>query len=339
MSSSKMIGKVAIATDCEPDDWLAIILCAKLGLTIDTFIAGEGNANIKYHCLTHVAKLLAPSAKIICGMDSDRRGFSRKGNEMTLELDGMYIPSLNVLPKQTYNKDMFREFMKEFAKQPNSLLICLKPMRELMEWYMEDPSECSTVCSQIEALFYGSFNFRELIKVHSKEAVNELIHQFKKAGIYESFYATGPQNSINDATDPSIYAAVMSMSTSMSTGPVIDIFLKVIQLWNNCVTYQCKTLASECLIDPKMIDCIFTHLSAISTPTDCIPIVGQYVSDNSFEFVEGKGNEFARYFKVYSSVSEHEASNLSWLINVLSWHICSSQIIVKSAAHHLTVTV
>jgi len=35
--------------------------------------------------------------------------------------------------------------------------------------------------------------------------------------------------------------------------------------------------------------------------------VGQYVSDNSFEFVEGKGNEFARYFKVYSSVSEHEA--------------------------------
>lgn len=81
-------------------------------------------------------------------------------------------------------------------------MIGLKPMRELVLLYKQHPDQMSQLLSKVTWYVYGGFNFR---CINDTTALLSMLTRFKKVYIYESFHATGQQNSVNKTNCPELY--------------------------------------------------------------------------------------------------------------------------------------
>jgi len=199
-----------VETDLEPDDTEAIFVLSDA----DYYVVGEGNANIKYNRMLEYCQLMGNKpAVIIQGLGSDK----------DFKLDGK---EFDLLPNNECHEEYMPNFIK-FAKSDNPIMFSLKPMRELMAWYREDSVAIRILLSNVDLYVYGGFNFRSLLKNNMKE-LPELLQSFKNVYLYESFFATGKENSIDKHNCPVLYKYLMDHKTN----PYIEKLLRLTYNWN-----------------------------------------------------------------------------------------------------------
>lgn len=165
----KEFDRVILYTDVETDDVIATHLIMNR-YKIDNIIVGEGQEAF----LRCKAKRMQDAT----GLESDQILIgSRSGNEFNDKYSKSELPA--------YRKIISIIDMNRLIK--NSLLIVLKPPRELMK--------CDVSTSTL--WMYGSFNFRSIMKTHDHEKIKEWVNSFKRAYIYETYYAAGENNNVN----------------------------------------------------------------------------------------------------------------------------------------------
>ncbi|CAH6421448.1 Hypothetical protein KVN_LOCUS270 [uncultured virus] len=198
-----------IETDLEPDDVLALFILPKAKY----FVVGEGDANIKFNRMIQYSKLLNNNSSIIIqGINSFNQ----------FPLDGNEFDSLSHLSCEQNYLDNFTKF----ATSEDPIMFSLKPMRELVNEYIKDKELIKKLVSNITLYAYGGYNFRCLFK-DFKEELLELIHQFKKVYIYESFYVSGNKNSVNKYNAENLYKFF-----NETNNEYFKILSKLIYNWN-----------------------------------------------------------------------------------------------------------
>lgn len=212
-----------IETDLEPDDVLALYILPKA----EYYVVGEGNANIKYNRMIQYSKLLETlNATIIQGMNSDK----------DFVLDGKEFDDLT---NDICYTDYMTEF-KRFCKLDNPIMVSLKPMRELLDEYNKDPTGIKNLVSNITLYVYGSFNFRCILGQYKTQLL-DLLSAFKKVCLYESYYVSGSNNSINKTNTPELYELI-----SKTNNAYFKLLLKLTHNWNISIIEDCRsTLNSE----------------------------------------------------------------------------------------------
>jgi hypothetical protein len=128
----------------------------------------------------------------------------------------------------------------EAHKDP--LIIQLKPMRELLQVWQDIPEVLRQKTTLAQ---YGSFNYRSIMDKADAEGsharIQAMIDGFGHVLIYESFLATGAQNSISSDTMPTLFA---SIHATVRTSPFLACMMRLVSIWNTHCLERCqKTLA------------------------------------------------------------------------------------------------
>jgi hypothetical protein len=207
-----------ILTDLEPDDIIAcyIQLTHTPANTPILFVTGEGNKNKGGLAKCFIDSLL-PNLKHIEIIHGDL-----SKSEYPEEILSSFGKSDNInILKDTGQIKHFLEIHN------NPFILCLKPPRELYDI----PSETLNKCTMA---IYGSFNFRTMFNTINKDAISELINtRFKHVYLYESFLATGINNSINTTNAESLYNKI--------TDSKWDGLHKMVYIWNkHMIINTCK---------------------------------------------------------------------------------------------------
>lgn len=229
--------EIWLETDLEPDDLFAIYLLAKKQYAPKYIVVGEGKSITKcarmsrYISLLQEEKLLPKdyNCTIIKGIDS-KNIFPDDGKEFKdLNLDNDGIDYLS--------HDFYPALVKKYISESNNpIMVMLKPPRELVNCSEEIKSEISKVTSY----WYGSFNFRSVwAHLHILES---LLKQFKSTYIYESYHATGSQNSMQPNNSPITWNNLRNSNSSY-----IKMLLLVVSFWNNYKTTNCKEICGNIL--------------------------------------------------------------------------------------------
>lgn len=235
-----------VETDLEPDDVLALRL--KPLCYANYYVVGEGeNPNIKYNRMKRYTQLLNNSTAVIIQGFGSMKAFPNDGDEF------------DNLGNSGCDQYYLENFLK-FSSSSNPVMFSLKPMRELLNEYNKNKGMIINAVKNIELYLYGSFNFRCVLKEHKNNLI-ELLNNFKKVCIYESFYATGEQNSINKNNYPLLYNYFIEHSND----PYIETLIKLTTIWNCHLRDEFKThLKNETRIErikrsQKVIDNIIGH--------------------------------------------------------------------------------
>lgn len=84
---------------------------------------------------------------------------------------------------------------------PDVLFVSMAPLRLLDEYAADPPAFCWKY-AHTRLVIYGSFNFRRVVSSGGGECMITMMHAFKDVYIYESYHATGTDNTINDDNAP-----------------------------------------------------------------------------------------------------------------------------------------
>lgn len=257
--------QIIIMTDLEPDDLIAIDMLYKYMLkhAVTTkylfqdpiFIVGEGNSTMKvlrtqtyynYNCIDKV---------IIKEGYSSSKNFNYDGHDIDLYVDennviknkqnnvaiDHYKTGKNILN----NEDKLKNIDDILSKHSDSVIICLKPPRELMDLYKIK----NEYFNKMTLVAYTSFNFRCLFKpivtsasepiVTSSDMIN-FLNSFESTYLYETYHAIGSDNTItgNDVDFKKIPLYIQ----------------KVIKLWNLDMITDCESSIKEKINDWDFTD-------------------------------------------------------------------------------------
>ncbi len=205
-----------LCTDFEPDDILAFIVL-KNNIPLDLpllIICGEGNLD-KTGLALNIFKQLGFTDFIIVQGDLSNKDYPPEAllsfGEPLAEVDERII------------KRDARTVLKEcLTSYNNPFIISIKPMREIMDM----PIELTQKCVMAK---YGSFNLRCMFDKKKPDDVAEFINnRFKEVLLYESFPATGSQNSINQKNAREIFDKL--------NPEMIDIIIH----WNKHIVKDCQ---------------------------------------------------------------------------------------------------
>lgn len=208
-------------TDLEPDDVLAIMMLPAPKYVV----VGEGNVGVKWERAHRYYSLLGGAPLILYGKSSNRP-FQGDGEE--------FETTLPVHPHDSgaekVDIEAYRKAYREFVGASNPVMVSLKPMRELFEWYREDQAEVTGLIGKVALYAYGGFNFRCLLSRTEdlSEKVCEFLNAFKRTVIYETYRATGVQNSMNRQNGEVIYK-LLDESRELE---YVRALLKLVKLWN-----------------------------------------------------------------------------------------------------------
>lgn len=175
-------------TDLEPDDLIALYILPDKFKKGSIFIVGEGNSVIKFKRMEYYVKLFGFTDTIIIQGLSSKNIFPYDGKEI-----GINDKSLQFISDNSRNYENILKNIKD-----NSNFYIMKPPRELMIMFMENPK----IFSNCNAFISGSFNLRSLIGGSIDRKSNEMnlinmINSFKSCKIYENHHAIGSKNNIS----------------------------------------------------------------------------------------------------------------------------------------------
>jgi len=141
------------------------------------------------------------------------------------------------LPECVEHEDYLTHFEK-FAKSSHPIMFSLKAMRELLEVYSKDPPLITSLLKNVTLYVYGGANFRFV-----GDAVLELLPHFKEVHLYESYYATGEENSFTKDNFPELY---------LLNNDYFEAWRRAIPLWNDHLS---KRMQSQLKVteDPEKI--------------------------------------------------------------------------------------
>lgn len=281
---------IGLQTDLEPDDVLANLILSKR-FNIHHVIVGEGDADIKQSRMRKYLELLSSNETILLRGQSSNNLFDQDGKEFSdLEIS-----------KSNYDKNQFISLIKKYVQTiDNPKIIFLKPPRELLETF----SELKEYLAKITAYFYGGFNFRCLMLSYASERILEVLNAFKKVHIYESFFATGSDNTINKILDYQLYQVLLKQSKN---NPYIDKLMQLTHLWNSSIMKDSYNTCNQFLkghVNKVTVERIFAEidfeLSEYGIKNDPRLIIRRYIDD------ENDVEKFYRNWKVYINIEGHE---------------------------------
>jgi hypothetical protein len=226
-----------LETDLEPDDVQAMYILHQRGYKFHTIVVGEGDTKIKVQRIHKYMQLLGQKDyTVIEGMASDKK-FKYDGKEFEGSSND---DDVDILTDSLHYRDYYKPQLVTYIKEvENPVMICLKPLRELIE--VQD--QCKDLFQSIRLFLYGSFNFRCLYKRYGvKQACQNIVNLlscFKQVCIYESFLAIGPINSINYKTMPKLYAAIKAYADH---NEYLAVWKKLLlEFWNEDLIESCKS--------------------------------------------------------------------------------------------------
>jgi hypothetical protein len=273
----KLIG---IETDLEPDDCMALYLLNKMTKMYYVNV-GEGDGTNKYYRMKKYLSLLNSDKTILFrGMSSNK----------LFEKDGMEFDNLST-DEIKYDGKKYVELFKNYVTSTDDpIIVFLKPPRELME----NLNELMPYLPKVTAYFYGGFNFRCLMEKHDSETITEMLQMFKDTYVYESFHATGHNNSITKK-DKMVYDAI----NSIKNNPFIEKLLKVTSLWNNHLLNDCfKTCKNIAEKYNMPVETIFKFAGEYEKSQK--DNIRKYITD------ERQAEKFYRSYKTYMSIKGNE---------------------------------
>jgi hypothetical protein len=176
-----------VFTDLEPDDYLALWILNKNGYKFKTVVVGEGKfvqqkAERAYYYFNNDDFYPESCPYITVGESSD------KDFPESFETD------------ETYD-NFSLENLKEFVQNGGTKILIMKPPRELFQYIITNPAELSFL-KNTKCYLYGSFNMKSLDATDSEFRM--FCDLFDSLYVYESFFATGPQNNLNPQNFPLI---------------------------------------------------------------------------------------------------------------------------------------
>lgn len=242
-------------TDMEPDDLMAIFL-----LPIPSYVVvGEGDARVRLSRAENYYYLLSETSSAHeISLDSKKPVFiNGSGSSRHFPNDGHEFSHLVLTSSNESYKDRFREF----ARTIEPVMISMKPMRELFDWYIHNPEEVRNLLREVTLYTYGGFNFRSLLysgidaahvdPIRTGELLVELLSSFKNTVIYESYHATshmrkGEDNTINAQNSPNLQTFLRE-----SKHPYIRHMNQFTTLWNEYILKKAREDISERVLDPE----------------------------------------------------------------------------------------
>jgi hypothetical protein len=221
-----------ITTDLETDDLIALYIMAKYIKDMPKLIiVGEGNSQIKYCRMLIYSYLLGFTNTTIIKGHSSHQKFKCDGLDI---LSNEAITEINNSIDQTDPIDDIRLFIKRY---PDQTIISLKPMRELLEIWKEEPD----IFANITLIGYMGFNVRSIMNNREQDIIN-FFRSFKLVIYYETFLATGSKNNIDEADDfpfdklPNFITKLMkSWNTNMIDKCLQSIHIKIMLITHNDV--------------------------------------------------------------------------------------------------------
>jgi len=222
-----------ILTDLEPDDVLAIyILRKRLDAAFPILVVlGEGDLNKTGMADGLFTQLGFTNFKTIQGPYSNFEYYSN----YEYPNEAIHIFGDNV-GKQFQANIYFEEIEKFLGEFVSPLILGIKPFTELLN---VDP----TVLSKCVLAMYGGFNLRCMTNNCLEESVAKLINNaFKYVILYETFFVTGEQNSINKNNAPKLFETLVTSQDLVLRGIV-----KLMGIWNDHIADEClKTISDVC---------------------------------------------------------------------------------------------
>ncbi len=215
-----------VETDEEPDDIMALAVIDQP----DYFVVGEGDSSIKFNRINEYAKLLGNKKPVLIKGESSDKPFHADGKEF--DKLGHYEPT----------EDYFQN-LKKFATGYKPVMFSIKPMRELLALFKKDQKTITDLVKNIELFCYGSFNFITLftdkkwnVYDDDKQHLVTLLNSFKKVNIYETFFATGADNSINKEKFPKLY----NLFQEKKDEPFYQALIRLVTNWNQHIRDECQ---------------------------------------------------------------------------------------------------
>lgn len=224
---------LVILTDLEPDDVLAIgMLLKNVSSMIPLLvIVGEGNVDKTAMGIDLIKKLGHKNFKLFQGEKSEKEF-------PTLILD-LFDGSLRDKVDYDFNiKNVAEIFL---SKSLSPLIFSIKSPREIMN--IDRNLLGKSFLAQ-----YGSFNFRSMFNDYDQSEISNFINNsFKGVILYESYFATGHDNSINSQNASKLFLKIRN-----SNHPYLKVLWKMIQEWNNYISHDCLQTAS--VLTKDMLD-------------------------------------------------------------------------------------
>lgn len=210
-----------VFTDLEPDDYLALWILNKNGYNFSTIVVGEGKC-VDQKARRTVRYLTDPvfnisSPNILKGDQSDK-DFPKFDDSFELYKSDENFSLSN---------------LKEYVQSGGTKIIIIKPPREFFHYIKTNPTELSFL-SKTKCYLYGSFNMKSLDATENEFKI--FCDLFGEFYLYESFFATGPQNNMNVQNFPLIQK--LRKNTN---------FAELLDTWDDYILKDCEDTCIELL--------------------------------------------------------------------------------------------
>ncbi len=262
-----------IETDVEPDDVLALAILAICG-NIHTIIFGESPhpSDIAGSGIQVLDKMGTPLDyySVLRGQSSTKE-FVYRGKEHSTSDYSHYLRS------DTYSPDEYQFMFKRFVRGALDagripVFVGLKPPRELFDTAHLLKNELK----EVVGISYGGFNYRSVCNKDPEREARFLtiLSYFKSHTTYESFLATGPNNSVNPISDPQLFAAIAKPTEFWTS------FNALMTNWNRAlIEDDCYPTCKGLLEAPETIDAVIATLSGMDSEAERIEAVGPLLKD------------------------------------------------------------
>ena len=257
---------VWLETDLEPDDLIAMKIMKSQGIFFDKIVCGEGNIDKKMHRLIKY---------FTCKSNSDKKFDLMDSCGGVLKGIGYSTHYVHLIGSDKDFPDNYEYALENYLKN-NKRMIILKPPRELYNMYLSNPEKTKSLLKKAECFMYGSFNLR-CLKADATQLAN-FMNLFGKLYLYESYYASKGDNTINKQNYPNFTKLVALMGDDVKD---------IITEWDNYIVKDCFNTCNEILMREEL----------------------EELKDLSEYHIKLSDSEAARYhrnYKVYKNISENK---------------------------------
>ncbi len=277
---AKAFSAVIISTDLETDDLITLLLLEKyLSKSIPKlFLVGEGDSYIKYMRMKIYIEIMGfQNATVVQGYSSDK-DFSYDGEDV---FNVEFVKQLRVAGEKKKETKCLEEIKQFLKTNPSLTILSLKPPHEFMALWKED----NKIFNTTDLLGYMGFNIRCLMKSNENTTIIEFLNSFRRVVYYESFLATGNENSIKFKDDIFPFDKLPKYVTSMMNLWNLDMLT---YCYNNIKKYTSMTVKELIRVTQEEEDQIYL---LIKEKKDCerfkrnLKIIRQVTTANYQQFV------------------------------------------------------